>query len=209
MNYYRPLEYGNYYHIYNRGINGEQIFREITNYEHFLRLYAKHITPVAETFAWALLGNHFHILVRIFDLEEIEFIKSKDENKLTNYQDKKKYDPTRQFSHLFNAYAKSYNKKFRRTGGLFEAPFKRLTVDNHQYFRQMIFYIHNNPVHHGFCESMLDYPWSSYLSLISIKPTKLQREKVLGWFNSKAEFVTYHQTYHDFNDIVTFIIEDD
>ena len=61
----------------------------------------------------------------------------------------------------------------------------------------MVFYIHNNPVHHGFCEDMIDYPWSSYVSVISLKPTKLQRDKVIGWFNSKSEFIEYHKQNHD------------
>lgn len=47
-----PLEYGKFYHIYNRGINGCNLFRDNENYEHFLYLYDKHISPVAETFAW-------------------------------------------------------------------------------------------------------------------------------------------------------------
>ncbi|MFO7658231.1 MAG: hypothetical protein R6W78_14315 [Bacteroidales bacterium] len=60
-----PLIHGNYYHIYNCGINGEALFRESSNYEYFLWLYEKHVTPVTDTFAWCLMGNHFHRLMRI------------------------------------------------------------------------------------------------------------------------------------------------
>ena len=60
-----PLLYDTYYHIYNRGTNGENIFVQERNYEHFLKLYEKHILPVADTFAYCLLRNHFHISVRI------------------------------------------------------------------------------------------------------------------------------------------------
>ena len=66
-----PLEPGVCYHIYNRGINGETIFREERNYAHFLNLYARHIEPVAETFAYCLLCNHFHLLVRIKETFEV------------------------------------------------------------------------------------------------------------------------------------------
>jgi hypothetical protein len=59
------LEQGKYYHIYNRGIAGCDIFREKDNYEYFLNLYDKYISGIASTFAWALMGNHFHLLVRI------------------------------------------------------------------------------------------------------------------------------------------------
>ena len=65
------LERNKYYHIYNRGVNYEDLFRGPDNYRHFLRLYEKYIYPIAETFAWVLMGNHFHLLVRIKDENEI------------------------------------------------------------------------------------------------------------------------------------------
>jgi putative transposase len=61
----QALEHGNYYHIYNRGINSTTLFNEKRNYQHFLNLYETHIDPIAETFAWCLMKNHFHFLVRI------------------------------------------------------------------------------------------------------------------------------------------------
>ena len=62
-----PLEFGQYYHIYNRGINGCDLFTSEENYQYFLNLYEKHIDPIAETFAWVLMPNHFHILIRLKD----------------------------------------------------------------------------------------------------------------------------------------------
>ncbi|NOU45912.1 MAG: hypothetical protein HOO86_02490 [Bacteroidales bacterium] len=56
---------GNFYHIYNRGINSCDLFHEPTNYEHFLGLYDKYISSVADTFAWVLMPNHFHLLVKV------------------------------------------------------------------------------------------------------------------------------------------------
>jgi len=58
--------------------------------------------------------------------------------------------------------------------------------------KQVILYIHNNPVHHGFCDHPVEYPWSSYLTCISIKPTKLHREQVIGWFDNQANFKYMH-----------------
>lgn len=66
-----PLENGKYYHIYNRGINSDILFKENSNYEYLLKLYDLHIEPIAETYAWCLMKNHFHFLVRIKDVEEI------------------------------------------------------------------------------------------------------------------------------------------
>ena len=58
---------GVYYHIYNRGTNRENVFIEERNYAYFLQLYVKHIEPVAETYAYCLLRNHFHVFARIRD----------------------------------------------------------------------------------------------------------------------------------------------
>ncbi|GMQ79471.1 MAG: hypothetical protein BMS9Abin02_2068 [Anaerolineae bacterium] len=65
-----PLQYGQYYHIYNRGNNREILFREQRNYPYFLKLYVKYIEPVAETYAYCLMSNHFHLMVRIKTVEE-------------------------------------------------------------------------------------------------------------------------------------------
>jgi len=67
-----PLDPDVFYHIYNRGNNRENIFMEERNYTYFLRLYAKHVAPVADTYAYCLLRNHFHVLVRIKPAEEMQ-----------------------------------------------------------------------------------------------------------------------------------------
>ena len=120
---------------------------------------------------------------------------------------KKKPTPARQFSHLFNAYTKAFNIRYKRHGGLFERPFERIRITHENYFRNMVWYIHNNPVHHGFVEHMIEYPWSSYQTMISVKPTKLSRDKVVGWFNSRNEFQVFHQEDQNIKDIRKFIIE--
>ncbi len=207
MNTIQPLEYDSYFHVYNRGINGEILFREDTNYEHFLRLYLEYTEPVAETYAWCLLKNHFHLLVRILPENEIEFMRTMDGDHRV-FQHQKRFDPSRQFSHLFNAYTKAFNKKYERTGGLFETPFRRIKVANERYFKELVFYIHNNPVKHGFAPGLTDYPWSSYLSIISLMPTKTNREKVVGWFNSKSEFIEYHLAKQESIGFNPFELED-
>ncbi len=115
--------------------------------------------------------------------------------------------PHQYFSNLFNAYAKAINKRNKRYGPLFVETFERKEVTNAVYFRNIIHYIHNNPVHHGFTGRMIDYPWSSYQTIISIKESKLKREEVLGWFNNKSEFINIHKEKLDYRDIADFIIE--
>ena len=72
MQVIHPLESGRYYHIYNRGINGCDLFTEEDNYYHFLNLYEKYIDPIADTYSWVLMPNHFHLLIRLKDTDEID-----------------------------------------------------------------------------------------------------------------------------------------
>src|SRR5689334_18406739 len=66
-----PLLYDTCYHIYNRGVNRENIFVEERNYDLFLRLFERHLIPVADLFAYCLLRNHFHLSLRIKSEAEI------------------------------------------------------------------------------------------------------------------------------------------
>ena len=198
-----PLENGKYYHIYNRGNNGIDLFYEIENYNHFLRLYEKYIDPIADTFAWCLMKNHFHILVYIKEIDEIDVTKleysSTDKPKIIS--------ASKQFSNLFNAYTLAMNKRYKRTGSLFEKNFKRKVVTSENYFQKLIFYIHNNPVHHKFTEHIVEYPWTSYGTIISTKTTKLQRNRVLEFFADLENFKYYHTVDQNLNDIEDLIIE--
>lgn len=198
-----PLENGKYYHIYNRGNNGIDLFYEIENYNHFLKLYEKYIDPIAETFAWCLMKNHFHILVYIKETNEIDTTKL--EYSSTNKP--KTVNASKQFSNLFNAYTLAMNKRYNRTGSLFEKNFKRKVVASENYFQKLIFYIHNNPVHHKFTENILEYPWTSYGTIISTKKTKLQRNRVIKSFNDLENFKYYHSINQDLDEIENLIIE--
>jgi hypothetical protein len=63
--YNTPLEPGNFYHIYNRGNNYQDTFLAPEDYPVFLNKWREFIHPVAKTFAYNLLPNHFHMLVQI------------------------------------------------------------------------------------------------------------------------------------------------
>jgi len=187
MRFITPIEKGKYYHIYNRGINGENIFRNEENYFFFLEKWAQYVSPVADTYAYCLLKNHFHFLIRI--KEEDVYIYKDNKEKLAI--------PSQQFSNLFNSYAQSFNKVYERTGSLFESPFRRKEVDNPIYFYQLITYIHLNPQRHKFVEDYKVYPYSSYGALLSTKNTKLRREEVMSWFGDIDNFKKFHATFKD------------
>ena len=188
-----PLQPGVVYHIYNRGINGEDIFREERNYAYFLTLYARHIEPVADTFAYCLLRNHFHLLLRIKETFEVS-------------ETSKVYQ---QFSNFFNAYAKSINKAFQRTGSLFQHPFGRIPVASDRYFMRLVYYIHFNPQKHGFVPDFRESPYSSYHTLLTDKPTRLKRDQVLDWFDGCNGFVEVHRMLADAHEIREFVGDDD
>ena len=204
-----PLEHGGYYHIYNRGINGTNLFYGSNNYYHFLNLYDKYIEPVADTFAWCLMRNHFHLLVRIKEVKEINVDSLPNPVRVLNPDRVRKMikPPHRYFSDLFNSYSQAINKQQKRTGALFESPFHRIPIDSDRYFQNLVVYIHQNPVHHGFTDDFRDYPWSSYGSFISQKSSKIKRKEVLDWFNDVNNFVFTHNRLVD-SDMINHLIVD-
>lgn len=205
-----PLLYDTYYHIYNRGVNRENIFFEKRNYAYFLKLYEKHIAPVVDTFGYCLLRNHFHFSVRVKSQEEI--LESKEtlrvfpangkqleQDQSANRNEKSPRKPlgseyyvSDQFSNFFNAYAKAINKAYHRTGSLFQHPFGRVPIRTDRQFWNVIAYIHQNPQKHGFVKDFRDWKYSSYGIILADGPTLLKRETVLNWFGGKDEYLNLH-----------------
>ncbi|WP_019990070.1 hypothetical protein [Rudanella lutea] len=192
--YHDPLLPGRYYHLFNHAVGDENLFRYHDNYIYFLKQYAAYIQPVARTFTYCLMPNHFHFLVQIADEAEIEHcfqtIKP-EEAKPVSFNHSSFV--VQQFSNLCNSYAKAYNKRFNRRGSLFIDKLKRKEVDSDTYFTRLIAYIHTNPVHHGFCQKAELWSYSSLTSVTSSKPTLLERNTVLDWFGGVESFVAFHQ----------------
>ena len=175
-----------YFHIYNRGINRQDIFFESKNYNYFLEKYIQFVAPFVHTYAYCLLKNHFHLLIQV-----------KDEGELQKAIQKKKEKAyychiSNAFANWFKSYSHSINKMYGRTGSLFEEPFRRIEVTNDAYFSTLVAYIHQNPERHGFVEDFRDYPYSSYESYLVDKPTRLRKKDVLDWFGSWEDYQTFH-----------------
>jgi len=68
---YENLEFGRVYHIYNRGNNHENLFYTEENYHYFLKLYDKYLSAIFDTYCYCLMPNHFHLLVRVKEENEI------------------------------------------------------------------------------------------------------------------------------------------
>jgi len=183
MRHIESIEPGNTYHIYNCGINGEAIFKEKRNYYYFLSKYQQYCSDVLETYAYALLNNHFHLLVKVKDQQIKQDPGAGSEKTLI---------ASRQLSHFFNAYAQAINKSQHRQGKLFESPFKRKRIKNDSYYTGMIRYIHMNPEKHGFVHDFREWEFSSWHALTSNQESFLARQEVIDWFGSKEQFVDFH-----------------
>lgn len=213
-----PLLYDTYYHIYNRGNNGENIFVQERNYEHFVKLYFKYIDPIAETFAYCLLRNHFHVSLKTKTEEEIKEtlkktlkVSTPNQNlakqmKLASQDLSQSGKPlgsdslgsnflSKKFSDFFNAYAKAINNAYGRTGSLFQHPFGRVPITTDRQFWNVIAYIHQNPQKHKFVKDFRDWKWSSYGIIPAEKPTKLKRDTVLDWFGGKESYLELHKQW--------------
>ncbi len=148
--YKSKLQHGQYYHIYNRGNNRESIFKDERNYRYFLDLYKKYIHPIADLYSYCLLPTHFHLLLMIKGLDEID-VMYYEENTLWM-----------QFRRFLGTYTKAINKMYQRTGHLFEGRYSRLCVADNNHFFKLIPYIHQNPENHGIVSDYKYWPYSSY-----------------------------------------------
>ncbi|HMH32789.1 MAG TPA: hypothetical protein VK543_07150 [Puia sp.] len=176
MRHIQPILEGHYYHIYNRGINGTDIFLEKKNYFYFLEKFEEYTSKVAYVRAYCLLKNHFHALVYV------------KENTM-----EKKLDFSKQLGCFFNAYAQAFNKQYGRKGSLFTSPFRRKLIESELYISSVIFYIHANAQHHGFVTDFREWPYSSYPQIIDGSSTLINSSWLFDWFGDKRMFIRFHE----------------
>ena len=189
-----PLLSGQYFHIYNKGNDGVAIFYSSDNYMYFMKKYKLLLGPYLDTFAYCLLPNHFHFLVRVKSSEKKDF----------------HLEVSHQFRRLFQAYALSINKQEGRSGSLFRKHFRRIHVDSMDYLRRLVFYIHFNPQKHQILQNFRDYPHSSYGSyILGVLDSFLEIEETVAWFNDIEDFVNYHDVLHNEKLIQSVTIEDE
>lgn len=181
------LEPDTFFHIFNRGINGTKVFFEEKNYYYFLQQYGKYVHPFVETFAYCLLGNHFHLLIRVRSETELDQVIKRNKEKPYYWH------VSNAFASWLQSYTRAMNKMYDRTGGLFETPFKRIAVKEESYFSYLVTYIHHNPQKHGLIDDYKNYPYSSYHGhLLLNKETKLNRNAVLDWFGGELSYLNFH-----------------
>jgi putative transposase len=144
-----------YYHIYNRGNGKSKIFNSAEDYDRFAKLLYvcnsdKSFTfrnsiieqkidawdfergePLVEICAWVLMPNHFHLIL----ISHRSDLWEKGYNPITEFMRK-----------LSTAYAMYFNKRYKRTGSLFEGKFKSKHIGKDNYFNYLFSYVHLNPI---------------------------------------------------------------
>lgn len=202
----RSLEFslGEFYHIYNRGVEKRVIFLDEADRERFVRLLysansdksiylsdcqglalgeiqkGKNLVAIG---AWCLMPNHFHIL-----------LKEVSEGGISTFMQK-----------LLTGYSMYFNKKYYRKGTLFEGKFGAKHLNTDQYLKYQYAYIHLNPI--GIIDSgwkkkeisdrikaiafLREYKYSSYLDYVGkerVESVILDKDEFPEYFNSRIDF---------------------
>ncbi|MDZ7659607.1 transposase [Fodinibius sp.] len=184
-----------FYHVYNRAIGSDNLFKEDKNYNFFLGKWDKYVIDYVEIWAYCLMPNHFHFLIKVKD--NTHFKDGQEINKFLEGQ----------FKRLLSSYTLSFNKVYDRTGSLFQKSFKRVKINSQNYLLTLIHYIHHNPIHHNFANDYKDWTYSSYNSIVSNASTKVERKNVLEVFGSINKFVKAHKSIKNYNKINHLLVE--
>jgi hypothetical protein len=212
--YLADFEEEEIYHVYNRTNNKERLFLTDENRLFFLKRYAEILLPFVDTFCYNLLENHFHLLIRVKNENQIlQHLKKKQqvlpsERKFIHNEISFSELIEHEFKRFFQSYSLALNKSTKRKGNLFYKPFKRIKIERNNQFTMTLIYIHTNSMKHGLGNDFTKYKWSSWQSLISKKPTLLLRNEIIEWFGSLDLCKKAHiETSNDFYSF-SFSIED-
>ncbi len=146
---------GTLHHVMARGLDRQVIFRDDRDRTDFVRRLEGLATGAAlRVYAWALLPNHFHLLVRTAHRPLARAMRS-----------------------LLTGYAGAFNRRHRRTGHLFQNRYKSTVVEEEPYFLELVRYLHLNPLRAGVVPTLrgLDrYPYSGHAALLGTHPRSWQ-----------------------------------
>jgi REP element-mobilizing transposase RayT len=173
-----PVEPGLVYHVCTRGNNRNPIFLADQDRRHFLQLCQERIVPAADLFAYCLLPNHFHLLLRFHAPPDPE---------PAGYR-----QPSRVLADMLNAYARAFNLDHGRVGAVFQRPFRRVRIRTQEQLTHVVVYIHHNPQRHGLADGFRTWKFSSFAALRSAGATLLARDEVHAWFGGASAFTSAH-----------------
>jgi putative transposase len=156
---------GAVFHIINRGNHQQPIFRDKQDFEKFLQILGElKVQRPFKLYAYALLSNHFHLLLEILDASVSEIMRM-----------------------LQCRYAAWFNWKYKEAGHLFQGRFKAPLCADDDYFLRLVQYIHLNPVTAGLATDPLGWPYSGHREYLGQTGFGLiDQELVLGMFDGEA-----------------------
>lgn len=160
-----------YHHLYNRGVNKEIIFFDLNDYYFFQRRLLKYKLKYSiKILCYCLIPNHFHVFVwqTVHDKPLSKFI-----------------------SDLINSYTKSINKKYKRSGVLFEGETKNKVIYDERSFPDLTKYILLNPVRANLYNSFEEYEFSSAKEFMNIRNYNVTDNIIMNYFAGIETFKEY------------------
>ena len=162
------------YHIILRGINQQAIFEDNEDYFKFVETLENYKAVSGyKVFAYCLMSNHIHILLKI-EKEDLALIMKR----------------------VAGSYVYWYNWKYYRKGHLFQDRFKSEPIEDDSYFMTILRYIHQNPIKAGIVDNINMYPYSSYNDYISEESGVVDLDFALSLMK-KDEFINFNNEKND------------
>ncbi len=168
---------GKYYHVYNRDCNRLPIFFNDENYRFLTQKFIDTIGKYdIDIFAYCLMPNHYHLLVR--------------QNSDTSI--------SKWLKTVFNGYSQAINKQENRKGTIFEGRAKKKEITNERHLMHLIRYFHYNPVQSGIVIKAEKWEFSDYSDWIGIRKSKLFNNHLLmRYFDNHESYKKFFSDYKD------------
>jgi putative transposase len=162
----RILIEGGLYHVYNRFARGEEVFADPEEAVAFLDLLRElKQRDDLLVLAWCLLSNHFHIAVRTSVVPLSRTMRT-----------------------LQGGFARAFNRRWKRSGPLWQSRYQTRLVDSQRYFERLVFYIHLNPVRAGLVDDPKEYVFCGHRELLGkVNDPLLDVDDALRSFGTTAE----------------------
>jgi len=182
-----------FYHIYNHAVAKEILFKTKSDYILYLNKYETFASPYFDIYAYCLMPNHFHFLLKVKSVQELFSLGYNENDNIHKFLSQK-------MGTLFNSYTRSYNLNYKRKGSLFYESFQRIAIHTEPYLYKLVVYIHLNPVKHGFVEKPEEWNYSSFKNIYHNTKSKKEYHEVINWFSDKENYLFCHRIESDLDD---------
>jgi len=158
-----------FHHIYNRGASQNNIFFNKPDYEYFLRKLKEYKDKYfIEILCYCLMPNHYHLFIK---------------------QTKAELSTSKFVADFSNSFTKGMNKKYMRSGVLFEGKTKSKIIQDEAYFKWVVKYILENPFKANLVSNILEYEYSSAKEIMGLKDSEITSvNELLSYFDSIESF---------------------